>query len=134
MSQRRALLVENLENLQEYITVEPGRRLAPIPFELARVAMADNPEAATLTVFGPEPWHIPRQPTARDARVSFRAPLDSKAIYFTVLAVLCERRQRGPPAEPLPPSQKIAEQLSSNGIRINARAVDAHLAYVAEKL
>jgi hypothetical protein len=60
--QSRTLLVENLENPYEYLTVAPGRRCAPVAFELARVVAADSPDGPEVTVFGPEPGYVASPP------------------------------------------------------------------------
>lgn len=130
----RSLLVENLENPLEYVTVTPRRRRAPMPFELARITASDGQEGPVLTVFGPEPVTVTDPPQPCPAAPSFRAPLDRDAAYFAVLEVLCGPRLRGSLSEPPPTSAEIVANLRGRGIRISRRAVDAHIEYVGEKL
>jgi hypothetical protein len=134
LARQRSLLVENLENPFEYVTVAPRRRHAPVPFELARIGASDGQSGPMLTVFGPEPvmaGHIPRPCPAVPP---FRPPLDRDAAYFAVLEALCQPRLRGSPTEPLPTSEEIVAGLRARQIRLTRRAVDAHIEYVGEKL
>jgi hypothetical protein len=127
----QTFLVENLESSYEYLTVEPGRKLAPIPFELARVVVADSPGAPVVTVFGPEPQHVTPRPKPCTAIRKPRPSVDRSATYFAVLQALCEPRLHGAATAPLPTSEEIARRLGSV---MTARAVDAHIEYVTGKL
>lgn len=126
-----AVLVENLEDGYEYLTVEAGRALVPIPFELSRVGVAGRPRSPVLTVFGPEPARVPTRPGLCGAVTRQPPALNPGATYFAVLRALCEPRQRGVSAAPLPTSEEIARRLDS---RVSARAVDAHIDYLIGKL
>ncbi|HEX6498204.1 MAG TPA: hypothetical protein VF054_04135 [Micromonosporaceae bacterium] len=127
----QALLVENLENSYEYLTVEAGRSLVPVPFELSRVGLAGRPRGPKLTVFGPEPRQadLPLTPCAQVSEP--RPALNPRAAYFAVLRTLCEPRLRGAPSTPLPTSEEIARRLGSS---MTVRAVDAHIEYLTGKL
>jgi hypothetical protein len=127
----QALLVENLENSYEYLTVDPGRHLAPVAFELSRVGPADGLRGPELTVFGPEPQQAHARPAPCSAVRKPRATLNPRATYYAVLRALCEPRLRGAASAPLPTSDEIAHSLGS---RMNARAVDGHIEYVTGKL
>jgi hypothetical protein len=134
LTSRRSLLVENLENPFEYLTVAPRRRCAPVAFELARVCASDDPAGPTVTVFGPEPTPVGRLPRPCPSAATFRPPLDRGSTYFAVLQALCESRLNASPAAPLPTSDEIATHLRERRPRLTARAVDAHIEYVSEKL
>lgn len=125
------LLVENLENSYEYVTVDATRALAPVPFELSRVGVAGLPRGAALTVFGPEPLRADTRPRSCAAVTAAQPALNPRATYFAVLRTLCEPRQNGPSSAPLPTSEEIARRLGS---RVSARAVDAHIDYLIGKL
>jgi hypothetical protein len=127
----QALLVENLENPYEYLTVAPERSYAPVAFELSRVGLADRLGRPELTVFGPEPRHATARPPPCAAVRMPRATLNPRAVYYTVLHVLCEPRLRGGASAPLPTSEEIAQVMGST---MSARAVDAHIEYVTGKL
>jgi hypothetical protein len=130
----RSLLVENLENRFEYLTVTPGRCRAPVSFELARICASDDPDGPALTVFAPEPVQIVDRPPPCPAAAPFRPPLDPNATYFAVLEALCRPRLDGSPDEPLPTSYEIAVALRARQMKLTGRAVDAHIEYVGEKL
>lgn len=127
----QTLLVENLETCYEYLTVAPGRYLAPVPFELSRVSVAERTTGQHLTVFGPEPKYAQTRPTPC-ATVREAAPvLNPRAAYFAVLRTLCEPRLRGSTSNPLPTSEQIARRLGTN---MTVRAVNAHIEYLVGKL
>lgn len=130
----RSLLAENLENPFEYLTVTPGQRCAPVAFELARVCASDDPVGPTVMVFGPEPRHVDKRPKPCPAAPPFRPPLDRSSTYFAVLEALCGPRLGGSASRPLPTSEEIAAGLRSRQVRLSARAVDAHIEYVSQKL
>ena len=127
----QTVLVENLEDGYEYLTVEAGRALVPIPFELSRVGMAGLPRSSVLTVFGPEPARTETRARLCAAMTNRPPALNPRATYFAVLSALCESRRRGVSAAPLPTSEEIARRLGS---RVSARAVDAHIEYLIGKL
>jgi hypothetical protein len=135
LSDSGSLVVENLENPYEYVTLDPCREEAPIPFELARVTAADLAGMDGITVFGPEPRHtVARRRQCARGRGAARPLLNRRSTYFQVLRMLCERRLAGALNTPLPTSAEIASQLSARGPRVTTRAVDAHIEYVTEKL
>ncbi|MFF2848878.1 hypothetical protein ACFVT5_21510 [Streptomyces sp. NPDC058001] len=127
----QTLLVENLENCYEYLTVDPGRRLAPVPFELCRVSAAGRASGPHLTVFGPEPKYAPVRPAPCAAVREAQPALNPQAAYFAVLRTLCEPRLRGSASSPLPTSEQIARRLGSY---MTVRAVNAHIEYLTDKL
>jgi hypothetical protein len=125
---RGALLVENLENSYEYFTVDPGRHLMPVPFELSRIGAAAGPGDARVTVFGPEPERgSARLHSCPGALVDL--VLDPQATYFAVLQALCQPRLSGRLTTPLPTSEEVA-----NTVGLTSRAVDAHIEYLMGKL
>ncbi|HEX2355447.1 MAG TPA: hypothetical protein VHI50_03160 [Micromonosporaceae bacterium] len=128
------LIVENLENRYEYVTIDPTRCDAPVPFELARVSAGDTAGAPDVTVFGPEPRRTGARARHCDATGKARPLLNRRATYFAVLQVLCGPRLAGVIDAPLPTSAEIAELLAGRGTRLTARAVDAHIEYVTGKL
>ena len=134
LTRSRAILVENLENSYEYLTVAPGRRRVPIAFELARVSAADSPGEPRLTVFGPEPRLVAA--TLKPCRASrrHRPSIDPNTTYFSVLRALCGPRLKGSPAQRLPTSEEIAVGLRAQRLNLTARAVDAHIEYIGDKL
>lgn len=134
LSDTGPLIVENLENSFEYLTVEPCRCGAPVPFELARVTPAECADAPDITVFGPEPRHTKAHARRCAAAPRRRPLLDRGSTYFAVLSALCEPRMVGPVTAPLPTSAEIATLLSGRGARVTVRAVDAHVEYVTGKL
>ncbi|MEU9115321.1 hypothetical protein AB0D04_26950 [Streptomyces sp. NPDC048483] len=127
----QTLLVENLENCYEYLTVDPGRYLAPVPFELCQVSVAGRTDGPYLTVFGPEPKHAQVLPAPCAAVREAEPALNPQAAYFAVLRTLCEPRLRGSTSSPLPTSEQIARRLGSN---MTVRAVNAHIEYLTDKL
>ncbi|MET9038452.1 hypothetical protein [Streptomyces mirabilis] len=127
----QTLLVENLENCYEYLTVAPGRCLAPVPFELCRVSVAGRTTGPYLTVFGPEPKHAQARPAPCAAVREAEPALNPRATYFAVLRTLCEPRLRGSTSSPLPTSEQIAHRLGS---KMTVRAVNAHIEYLTDKL
>ncbi|MFC4517277.1 hypothetical protein [Streptomyces ehimensis] len=125
------LLVENLENCYEYLTVDPGRHLTPVPFELCRVSVAGRTNGPYLTVFGPEPTRAPSRPAPCAGTREAEPALNPRAAYFAVLQTLCEPRLRGSTSSPLPTSEQIARRMGSN---MTVRAVNAHIEYLTDKL
>ncbi|MGP4096446.1 hypothetical protein [Nonomuraea sp. KM90] len=125
-----ALLVENLENCYEYLTVGPGRHQTPVPFELCRVSVAEHTHGPHLTVFGPEPKHAKARSAPCTAVPEAQPALNRQSTYFAVLWTLCEPRLRGSSCCPLPTSGQIARRLGN----MTARAVNAHIEYLISKL
>jgi hypothetical protein len=135
LTSARSLLVENLENSFEYLTIGPRRRRAPIPFDLARVGASDSRAESTITVFGPEPKWVGRlRPPPCPVAPPFRVPLDPGSTYYAVLEALFQPRLPRSPVERLPTSEEIVADLRARRIRLSARAVDAHIQYVGDKL
>ncbi len=129
LTPNRVLVVKNMENSYEYFTVEPGRHLAPVPFELSRIGAAADLADAAVTVFGAEPWRTAARVRPCPAAPSQRPDLDPRATYYTVLQALCEPRLRESVDAPLPTSEEIAGALG-----LTPRAVDAHIEYLSGKL
>jgi hypothetical protein len=127
----QTLLVENMENTYEYLTVDAGRYRVPVPFELSRVGVAGRPRGLRLTVFGPEPRRASVRAAPCGAVPDTQPALNPHAAYFAVLCTLCEPRLHGAPSTPLPTSEEIARRLGST---MTVRAVDAHIEYLATKL
>lgn len=127
----QTLLVENLENTYEYLTVDACRYRVPVPFELSRVGVAGRPRGSRVTVFGPEPRRAAVRAAPCVAVRDPQPPLNPHAAYFAVLCTLCEPRLHGAPSTPLPTSEEIARRLGST---MSVRAVDAHIEYLAGKL
>jgi hypothetical protein len=129
------LVVEDLEQPPNLITVPAGRAGVVVPFELARVG-AGSAQAPLVTVFGPEPAGAatPVRPCPYTAGGDGPDQLDPEAIYFAVLVALCEPRLRQSLDAALPTSAEIAQRLTQRGITVSARAVDWHIEYLTGKL
>jgi hypothetical protein len=131
------LLAEDAERPQEYFGVEAGRADVPIPFELTRITGACSGVGLEIMVFGFEPLyadHPEERHTGACARTDAHQALDRQSTYFAVLLALCEPRLRRGPGSALPSSSQIARSLRCLGIDVTARAVDAHVDYLLEKL
>lgn len=136
LSRFTALLIEDLEDSQQFIRVPGQRREVVIPFELAQVAVAGRDDLPLLTVFGPEPVVAPHEghgcPEEAKEDAAHRL-LDPRTRYFAVLRALCESQHAGP-AHPVPTSATIADRLAEWGVRLTARAVDHHIDYLVQRL
>jgi len=136
LSRATPLLVEDLEDPQQFIRV-PGMRCgAVIPFELARISVAGPDSSPILTVFGPEPAVRPdavHRCTGKAGENAAHLALDRGTRYFAVLRALCESQHSGP-GRPVPTSETIARRLAESGVRLTARAVDHHIDYLVRRL
>lgn len=136
LSRSTALLIEDLEDPQQFIRVPGARRGVVIPFELAQIAVAGPGRPPLLTVFGPEPAVIPDPGSGCPAEVDegqARHLLDPETRYFAVLRALCESQLAGP-GHPVPTSEAIARRLAECGVRLSPRAVDHHIDYLVQRL
>ncbi|MEE1751941.1 serine/threonine protein kinase [Streptomyces sp. SP18CS02] len=138
LSTTHGYLVENPEGAGEYLRVPPRRVGAPIPFEFARVVLPSRRESPVyLQVFAPD--HVYLDPRATggswESRTLTAYSLDETATYFLVLVALCEPwlRDRSPVAVPTTP--QVVERLRAHAARagITARAVSAHIDYLADE-
>ncbi|MFH8473706.1 serine/threonine protein kinase [Streptomyces sp. NPDC018000] len=139
LSTTHSYLVENPEGAGEYLRVPPRRVGAPIPFELSRVVLPSRRDTPVLfQVFAPD--HIYLDPQAIgdgswESRTVTAYSLDETATYFLVLVALCEPwlRDRSPVAVPTTP--EVVERLRSHAgcARLTARAVSAHIDYLADE-
>lgn len=127
------LNVRDLEQPFQMIALIPGRAALVIPFELAEVVID---RYRLMIIFGPEPsagkpaW--PRCPEIVSSS-TIRA-VDPAATYFDVLVALCRAKLTGSQKDQLPTSREVADDLCGQGIELSARAVDAHISYLIEKL
>ncbi|MFI8366895.1 hypothetical protein [Streptomyces sp. NPDC085466] len=130
------LLVEDLEDPQQFVRVPGSRQGVVIPFELARITAAGPGHPPLLTVFGPEPSVAvgPGVGCPVDAdEGETRHLLDPGTRYFAVLRALCESQHAGP-GHPVPTSAAIARRLAEAGVRLSPRAVDHHIDYLVRRL
>lgn len=124
-------VIENLEGAGEHIKVGPGRIEAPIPFELSRLVLPTRDEPYALNVYAPQHGYLdPRAPSG-GAATERPFSLDESAKYFLVLVALCEPRLREPATVRIPPSDEVADRLSSSTMRMSRSAVDYHIDYLA---
>ncbi|MDG4832681.1 hypothetical protein O7627_25720 [Solwaraspora sp. WMMD1047] len=132
LSEGRPLVVEDLENAHQLVSVPAATLQVVMPFELARVLVSDRTIAL---VYGPEPETADiSDATCPAAGPDEPSPLDRSATYFSVLVALCEPRLRGIVDAPPPTSAQIAAKLQRNGTPISPIAVDSQIAYLVEKL
>ncbi len=82
-SRANSYVVDNIEGSGEHIQVAPGRRAAPIPFELARIVIP--PAAGEAVPF--EPLLAPGQSTTIGSRLSLSGTCRYRASTFTDLWV-----------------------------------------------
>lgn len=133
LSPNQSMTIENVDDRNQYLIVEPGRSQVPVPFELSQVGPSTAPAAPKIVVFGAEPRSEPVTDAMVCPAALPRAFLDPSATYFRVLRELCLPRMRGPVGAPLPTSSEIATRLSKGTRKLSARAVDAHIKYVSRK-
>ncbi|ACZ29140.1 hypothetical protein Xcel_0099 [Xylanimonas cellulosilytica DSM 15894] len=133
LSAHHPMTVENVDDRNQYLIVDPGRQGMPVPFELSQVGPAAAPSAPKVVVFGAEPRSAPSRARACPAART-RPFLDSGALYFRVLRELCRPRLQGRWGAPLPTSSTIATTLSTGSQPLSTRAVDAHIRYVSQKV
>ncbi|MGW1132265.1 serine/threonine protein kinase [Streptomyces griseoluteus] len=130
-------LVENPEGAGEYLRIAPRRLGAPIPFEFARVVLPTQGSTVSFQVFAPDHVYLdPGDPAgARGTRTLPAYSLDETATYFLVLVALCEPRLRDASAVALPTTPQVVERLRAHPplSRMTARAVTAHIDYLAEQ-
>jgi hypothetical protein len=124
-------LVGNMESPAEFITVQPGRRWVPIPFELASVNYDGQ---KCLIIFGPEPQLKPTPHGGKCPSIQTIARLRTDTAYFHALVALCEPRLHNGLDAPLSGLAAIAARLTSAGRPMTPRAVRAHLDYVFARL
>ncbi|MFJ6016818.1 serine/threonine protein kinase [Streptomyces sp. NPDC092952] len=143
-STTQSYLVENPEGAGEYLRVPPRRLGAPIPFEFSRVVLPTRRGAVvSFQVFAPDHVYLdpdgPHPGSAADpwgSRTVMAYSLDETALYFLVLVALCEPRLRDESPVAVPTTPQIVERLGSHpaaGGRLTARAVSAHIDYLAEE-
>ncbi|WDZ86618.1 hypothetical protein [Micromonospora cathayae] len=135
LSKDAPMVLVDMEDWYQYIIVEPGRCNVPVPFELAQIELTASPGGPKIAIFGYEPRYSGgRRPNACRTAASQRPLLDRDATYYSVLQELCRARRGGRLDTRLPTSMEIAEKLRPRHHTISARAVDAHIRYVSEKL
>lgn len=129
------LLVENAECSEEYIGIGPGHLYVPMPFEITRIRSSCG-GAQEITVLGFEPSlsGVECPCALGHGHTHTVHALDRRAAYFAVLQALCEPRLTFGPAAALPSSSQVAVSLRRRGIDLTARAVDAHIDYMLDKL
>ncbi|MFJ7068129.1 serine/threonine protein kinase [Streptomyces sp. NPDC101115] len=138
LSTSHGYLVENPEGAGEYLRIPPRRLGAPIPFEFSRVVLPSRRDTPVFfQVFAPD--HVYLDPHAAagswESRTLTAYSLDETATYFLVLVALCEPwlRDRSPVAVPTTP--QVVERLRGHTAcaRLTARAVSAHIDYLADE-
>ncbi|MFC8359200.1 serine/threonine protein kinase [Streptomyces griseorubiginosus] len=137
-SATQSYLVENPEGAGEYLRVPPRRVGAPIPFEFARVVLPTRGSGVSFHVFAPD--HVYLDPSGpegdhRGTRTLTAYSLDQTSAYFLVLVALCEPRLRDESALAVPTTPEIVERLRRHPQyeRLTARAVSAHIDYLADE-
>ena len=136
LSDCHPLIVEDMDDWYQFIVIDPAREDVPVPFELGQIKLGNWPTGPKVAVFGFEPRYrsARRRPNVCEQARPRRPLLDPRSVYFSVLKELCGQRVKGSPAEGLPTSAEIADRLRERRGRMSARAVDAHIKYVSEKL
>ncbi|MET9395496.1 serine/threonine protein kinase [Streptomyces sp. NPDC006624] len=136
-STTHSYLVENPEGAGEYLRIAPRRSGAPIPFEFARVVLPTQGSTVSFQVFAPDHVYLdPDDPAGvRGTRTLPAYSLDETATYFLVLVALCEPRLRDASAVSVPTTPQVVERLRTHPAltRLTARAVSAHIDYLAEQ-
>jgi hypothetical protein len=130
----RTYLVENPEGAGEHVKVAPRRLDAPIPFELARVALPVDPAPLAFVVFAPPPRLADHSaPSTPDGATTALFSLDETAKYFLVLIALCEPRLRDGSSVALPTDPQILDRLRllPSCRHLTRSAVNFHLDYLA---
>ncbi|WP_433125495.1 hypothetical protein ACQPWW_23180 [Micromonospora sp. CA-240977] len=124
-------VVENLSDRSEYVKVRPGRRAAPILFELARVVVPGNHGPEGFHVLAPPPRMVDPVDMLPPNTASF-ASLDEQRKYFAVLVALCEPRLRGGLPVGVPTVSEIAERLRPlpEFRDVTRDAVNYHISYL----
>ncbi|MFD0266110.1 serine/threonine protein kinase [Streptomyces sp. NPDC127106] len=125
-------IVENIEGSGEFVKVLPGREAAPIPFELSRVVLPDQPRLTRFSVLAPAPRRVPHSEVRYTlASRAFSLAEDTK--YFLVLVALCEPRLNASSSYGVPTDNEIVERLRTlPGCRnLSRAAVNYHLDYLA---
>ncbi|WP_050591671.1 hypothetical protein [Salinispora pacifica] len=125
-------VVENLNDRSEYVKVRPGRRAAPILFELARVVLPGNHRPEGFHVLAPPPRMVDPVDMLPPSAASF-ASLDEQRKYFAVLVALCEPRLRGGLPVGAPTASEIVERLRPlpDFRDLTRDAVNYHISYLA---
>ncbi|KAA0929771.1 serine/threonine protein kinase [Streptomyces apricus] len=135
-STTHSYLVENPEGAGEYLRVPPRRAGAPIPFEFARVVLPTRGSTVSFQVFAPDHVYLDADDFGgRGTRTLNAYSLDETATYFLVLVALCEPRLRDESAVSVPTTPQVVERISTHPAltRLTARAVNAHIDYLAEQ-
>jgi hypothetical protein len=126
------LLVRDLEDPDQRLSIGPGRLGVVVPFELALVGFAGQDPSDMMTVFAHEPTVID-EPVRACAAFSSRfsnLSLDPGTGHVAVLRMLCHEDR----SESLPSSAQIAEKLTAAGTQMTRRAVDHHINYLFQRL
>lgn len=138
LSATHGYLVENPEGAGEYLRVPPRRLGAPIPFEFSRVVLPSRRETPlSFQVFAPD--HVYLDPHAAggswESRTLTAYSLDETATYFLVLVALCEPWLRDSSPVAVPTTPQVVERLRGHAAcgRLTARAVSAHIDYLADE-
>jgi hypothetical protein len=136
LSRDRTYLVENPEGAGEHVKVAPRRLAAPIPFELAQVAIPTDQGTAEFVVFAPPHRFAERGgvPAADGDAGAAAFSLDEGAKYFLVLTALCEPRLRDGSSSALPTDLEVVDRLRPLPAcrRLTRSAVNFHLDYLAK--
>lgn len=136
-STTHSYLVENPEGAGEYLRVPPRRSGAPIPFEFARVVLPTRGSTVSFQVFAPDHVYLDADDPggAWGTRTLNAYSLDETATYFLVLVALCEPRLRDESAVSVPTTPQVVDRIRAHPAltRLTARAVSAHIDYLAEQ-
>nr|ADZ45345.1 hypothetical protein [Streptomyces sp. NRRL 30471] len=125
-------IVENIEGSGEFVKVLPGRRAAPIPFELSRIILPDQPTLTRFNVLAPAPLRVDGD-DVQHTLVSRSFSLTEDTKYFLVLVALCEPRLSGSSQHGVPTDNEIVERLRplASCRSLTRGAVNYHLDYLA---
>lgn len=130
-----AAILENADQLSEYMTVDATSAWHPVPYEKTRLrdAASNDLVAAVTTLATKLDLAVPPMcPAAQD--VAAFPSLSRDTVHFAVLSALCEPRLTQGPGAPLPSSAAIAERITDGGRIITSRAIDSQIDYLLDKL
>lgn len=132
LSKSAGLVVRDLEDLDQYVWLAPGRGTAAMPFELARIDVWAGEALRHVTVFGPEPGAASSGGEGLLCRYGDQSPPVSPGTRYAevareLLAVVADTGR-------LPSAADISDRLRDRGIVVSPRAVRHHLDHTARRL
>lgn len=130
-----AAILENVDQLSEYMTVGPASSWRPVPYQETRVRdAASNEMIAVVTTLAPTTARDAPPPCPSAVAVTTFPSLSRNTVHFAVLTALCEPRLTQGPGAPLLSSTAIAARITSEGRVITSRAIDSQIDYLLDKL